>query len=531
MNSGRKKLAVYHMFFVVFLLSFVSSVSAYSFLTTGMSLLYGDAVSRLNISRKIVDNLTPGLAQLGNIWLPLPQVLMLPFIWNNYLWHSGIAGTLVSMTAFVIGGLYIYGSIRILTKSLASSFFGVCVYALNINLLYFQTTAMSEMLFICSLCAGIYYFVKWIETKNRMYLMPAGMAVSATTLVRYEGLAILFASIPMVAIFSWFSTKKFSKSESNTIFYATLACLGFTLWTIYLTAIFGDPLYWKNYYAGASKVVKGSVDEKTFANNLSFIAASWKYMTAVVWMNGLITTVLAIIAVPILLIRSLKNKSYYFLPVFLSASIFLFMVMTIQRNTPIGQPDLTLKNILSPETYRWTEFNIRYGLLMLPTIALLCSYLFNVKYRLVKVVVALLFLFQVSTYFSHTYSLIYQIPLSITKNGLRKDMRSPAAKWMNAHYDGGLIMISALKHDPDMFRMGYNYRTYIHEGAGMYWKLSRANPQRYAKWIIMDVNNAGDQVTKYLKDSPRLQYYNVVFTSGTTKIYKIKTKPDFEVKI
>ena len=74
----------YSTYFVVFGLVFISFTAFLIFFQSGQNLLYGDALSRMNISRKILDNLTPGLAQLGNVWLPLPQVLMLPLIWNDY---------------------------------------------------------------------------------------------------------------------------------------------------------------------------------------------------------------------------------------------------------------------------------------------------------------------------------------------------------------------------------------------------------------------------------------------------------------
>ena len=45
-------------------------------------LLYGDAVAHLAIARRIVDARYPGIAQLGGVWLPLPHLLMLPFIRN-----------------------------------------------------------------------------------------------------------------------------------------------------------------------------------------------------------------------------------------------------------------------------------------------------------------------------------------------------------------------------------------------------------------------------------------------------------------
>lgn len=510
--------------FVILMLFGISISSFFYFYANGQNLLYGDAVSRLNISRKILDNLTPGIAQVGNVWLPLPQVLMLPLIWNSYFWHSGIAGAIMSMSAYIIGGLYLYKSLKILTNSTLSSFLSLIIYALNINLLYFQTTAMSEPIFISILCIVIYYFIYWIKSKNRFYLIPTAIAVSALTLVRYEALAILLASIPMVFTYTWLTKKKYHQAESNTILYATLACLGFALWTIYLTVIFGDPLYWKNYYADAQITTNGS-QVKHYANNLPFIPAVIKYFTAIVWMNGLIPTCLALLAIPILIYKSIKDKSYYFLPVLLSLSIFAFMVLTLQRNTPIGQPILSLENILSPTTTKQGEFNIRYGLLMLPIITLLCSYLFAFKNLIIKSSIIFIYVsligIQIYSYFKQEYTVIYQIPVAIHRSqGPGGENSKTLVGWLQKNYDDGLIMISALKHDPQMFQLGFDYKTYIHEGTGKYWKQSIKDPRTYAKWVVMDYYNEGDQVTKFLKNSSILkEHYKLVYNKDA-RIYK-----------
>ena len=55
-------------------------VSIFTFLfyyRRGEVLLYGDAVAHINIARRVFDSKTPGLLQLGTVWLPLLHLLML----------------------------------------------------------------------------------------------------------------------------------------------------------------------------------------------------------------------------------------------------------------------------------------------------------------------------------------------------------------------------------------------------------------------------------------------------------------------
>ncbi|HSW88399.1 MAG TPA: hypothetical protein VLG12_04510 [Candidatus Saccharimonadales bacterium] len=524
----KKNLVINANIFLLFFLVFVSFLAFFIYYTTGQNLLYADAISRLDISRKVIDNITPGLPQLGNVWLPLPQMLMLPFIWNNFLWHSGIAGSIMSMSAFIIGGFYIFKSAKIITNSFIGSIMAVSVYALNINILYLQTTAMSESLFLCTLAATMYYFLLYFKTNNKYILIPAALSVCAMTITRYEGLAILLTSLPIVFTYSFIKNKNYATSEANTLLYGVLACLGFALWTIYLTAIFGDPLYWKNYYAGASVVKATGVSYYSQAK--PFTAAVWQYFTASVWMIGLIPVLMSLLAIFIMLGKDIKNRTWYFLPLLMPLSIFLFMVLTLQRNTPIVQPDLNFANIFSSETSNQTGFNIRYGLLLLPWVAIMTAYLFAWKNIFIKsimiLIFVLLFSMQINSYFNTSYSVLYRIPARI----LAKP-NFTLVEYMKKHYDKGKILISAAGHEDQMFMMGFDYKTYIHEGTNKYWKESLDNPPRYASWVVYDKAQERDPIAvKQNIDVILLRDYTLVFHDDQVKVYKIKHKTYFEIK-
>lgn len=523
LNEKLEVLNRYQIFYVVFLLSLMSSIASYIYFSLAQNLLYADAISRLDISRKVIDNITPGFAQLGNVWLPLPQILMLPFIWSKYMWHSGLAGALMSMPAYILGGVFVYKSSKIVSGSFWASFFAMCIYALNINLLYLQTTAMSESLFVCTLAVSIYYFLLFFKTRISLYLIPAGIAMSCMTLTRYEGLAMLIPSIPMVYFFTLITYRKHTKAESNTILYGMIAILGFSLWTLYLTAIFGDPLYWKNYYADAATTSTGA---QVYSQAKPFLAAVWQYTTSTVWMVGLIPFILAMIGIVVMIIKSIKDKSWYFLPMLMPLSIFLFMVLTLQRNTPIVQPSLNWESILSPKTSSGTGFNIRYGLLLLPWVAIMTSYVFNVRYFLLKLFIFTLFFVQLFSYAQPKYSVIYQIPARMYGKP-----HASMVEWMKKNYDGGYILISASSHEDQMFGMGFDYRTYIHEGTRKYWKESLDDPPRYAKWVVLDKGHSLDLVARKRGIRTVLQRdYNKVYDKEQVEIYKIKGKVYFDIK-
>src|SRR4051812_18338072 len=86
---------------VVLSIALALGATVYSYIH-GYITAYGDAESHLNIAKRIIDSLTPGFAQLGGIWLPLPHLLMVPFVHIDFLWRTGLAGSIVSGTAYVI---------------------------------------------------------------------------------------------------------------------------------------------------------------------------------------------------------------------------------------------------------------------------------------------------------------------------------------------------------------------------------------------------------------------------------------------
>src|SRR2546428_8973967 len=85
-----------------------SLVSFSIYFRHGDILLYGDAVAHINIARRVFDSRTPGLLQLGTVWLPLPHLLMIPFLVSNSMWRSGVGGSIPSVIAYGLGGVGIF---------------------------------------------------------------------------------------------------------------------------------------------------------------------------------------------------------------------------------------------------------------------------------------------------------------------------------------------------------------------------------------------------------------------------------------
>src|ERR1044071_3883519 len=94
---------------------FATCVSVFAFLfyyRQGEVLLYGDAIAHINIARRVFDSRTPGLLQLGTVWLPLPHLLMIPFLISDSAWQTGVGGSVPSMIAYVLSVVGVFRLVR-----------------------------------------------------------------------------------------------------------------------------------------------------------------------------------------------------------------------------------------------------------------------------------------------------------------------------------------------------------------------------------------------------------------------------------
>ncbi len=121
---------------------------------------YGDAVAHLHIARRVFDSHYPGLTQLGSVWLPLPHLLLIPFVTVYGWWANGIAGMIPSALAYLASSAGIYRLARNWLHPTAAVL-ALAFFATNPNLLYLQTTAMTEPLFLCEVIWTVVWLVEW----------------------------------------------------------------------------------------------------------------------------------------------------------------------------------------------------------------------------------------------------------------------------------------------------------------------------------------------------------------------------------
>ena len=195
---------------LIWLATCVSVFSFLFFYRSGEILLYGDAVAHINIARRVFDSKTPGLLQLGTVWLPLPHLLMIPFLISKEMWQRGTGGSIPSMAAYVFG---VTGMLRLTrgvlsrtshpdTPARIAAWTAAIIFAANPNLIYMQATAMGESLYLAFFVWAVVYFAEYVRRQPKAFT-KCGLCLAAACLTRYDGW-FLTAAITGVVLLEYF---------------------------------------------------------------------------------------------------------------------------------------------------------------------------------------------------------------------------------------------------------------------------------------------------------------------------------------
>ncbi len=238
---------------LVGLLAALLGVSVFAYCSRhNLLLLYGDAVAHLHIARRVFDSLNPGFRQLGSVWLPLPHLLMIPFVTRMDWWQSGLAGAIPSIGCYILGCIGVYRLGR-LWLSAGPAAVAVLFYGLNPGLLYMQTTAMTEPLFLAEMIWATLFVAEFCQALRRSpgrtedeaasrLLLGAGLVLVAAVFTRYDGW--IFASFAwlVAAAAMWRSKRWGGRAGGAFVLFTVMLAVCPLLWMAYNARQFGDSL-------------------------------------------------------------------------------------------------------------------------------------------------------------------------------------------------------------------------------------------------------------------------------------------------
>lgn len=500
--------------------------------------LYLDAFAHLAIARRTLDNVTPGFAQLGGIWLPLPHLLMLPFILSDYLWQTGLAGTFVSMPCYVLTAVFIFLAARQFTGNSAASFVGSLVFILNPNVLYLQSTPLTEPLAALTTTATGYYFLVWIKDDRPLNLFLLAGWMFLGTLTRYDGWALFMGVFVLIPFVSFLKHRKRYRAESDTIVFALLGGAGIGIWLLWCAMIFDDPLYFQRSIYSAQAQQQGFIaNDELFTYHNAWEAIRYFMGLSVVTVGpGLF--VLSIAGLSLFLLR------WRFSILSLAAMVFLIPFGFYIFSLYTGQIIIYLPGLV-PEGTPIPYFNTRYGMVAVPIIALFVAILAaelsrigrewfqsyqtsrKITYQvLVSIVLSIFMVFQTLI---TTQSGV--VALQDGQFGISCFPRLNIGDFLIRYYDGGKVLADTYVSGSGWgiaTEAGINLRDFIYEGSGSFWWEALADPASHVEWIILNPYDSSDAVNQAIDETSvsfRLSFSPVSSNPNGRTLYRRNDLP------
>jgi hypothetical protein len=491
-------------------LTLISITSFAYYYLNGLGVTYNDARSHMDMGRRVVEGLNPGLAQLGSVWLPLPHLLMTLTVWNDFMWHSGLSGALQSMAGYVGTGIMIYLLLKRLGVSMFGRLVGVAVFALNLNILYLQSTPMTELLLLGTMIAGMYELILWHKEETIYRLIKAAFWIMLSTLIRYDGW-FLFAFATALIVFHTIRKHGYKQAEGIFVLFCTLGGFGIFLWLIWNQLIFKDPLYFAFGPYSASHQQEFFEQAGLLATKHNLFFSIQTYFQALVLNSNLFAVILATIGAALLWFDKRVDRVIRFSSIVLLSPFFFNVLALFLGHSALFVQGLNANNDL---------FNIRYGLMMVPAVAIFVGYFVHRVPTLRYVIVGLLAMITLFSFVNHDVITIDDASVGASGANARE-----VSQWLNdnAKDKEGYVLISLESHDAVIFSSGLKMKRFIHEGTGEYWTSAINQPDKWARWIVTRTNDRYNVIFKKLEGNESFKTnYRLIKSYPYADIYELK---------
>jgi hypothetical protein len=274
------------------------------------------------------------------------------------------------MIAYIFSIVGIFRLVRAVTKKTFPAWFAALVFAGNPSLIYLQSTAMTEPLYLALFIWAIVHlaeFARAITQEDwpaaRRSLKWCGLVLVASTMTRYDGWIAMSAAAGVV-LFIAFRARKAPEAASlrRPILRFLLICTaGPALWLAYNTAVYRNPLEFANGPYSAKAIERRIQQASHPGTGDPWLAELYFFRAAEMNLAaspnaGKLWLLLAAIGT----LFCLRRPSFSPLPVLLLWIPLPFYALSVAYS---GVP------IFVPDWWPFGVYNLRYGLQLLPAVA------------------------------------------------------------------------------------------------------------------------------------------------------------------
>jgi hypothetical protein len=476
----------------------------------GLTLSHYDARGHLVVARRIVDSITPGWQQIGAVWLPLPHLLNLIPVQSDLMYRTGASGVVISVVSFAVS----VGALAWIVQTLSGSALGgaaaAAVFALNPNVLYLQSTPMTEPLLLGLTTLAVALLVNWCRAGRRTDLPPlapasetrsasgaaVGWVLALACLTRYEAWPVTASALAAATWTCWRRGDTFSGAARRVLTIATYPALAVTGFAIFSRVVIGEWFVADGFFVPENKALG------------SPLVAAAEVLWGMHRLSGSFVTIIAAVGLCALV----------------GAGLF----------TRRGADALVALALAGVAAVPWSAFasghpfRIRY---MVPLVAIqaIGAGVAVGWFRPLRVGAALLVGLAVAFELHPTD---VRAPMVVEAQWDRPNVpaRQHVTDCLRDAYDGEKIMASmgSLGHYmQETSRDGFALRDYLHEGNGDLWLAALTGPHPYAGWVIVEEKSeGGDMLAKLAREHPHfLDGYARVCDGAGLVLYRRTTGP------
>lgn len=476
----------------------------------GLTLAHYDARAHLVVARRILDSLTPGWQQIGAVWLPLPHLLNMLPVQVDAWYRTGASAIAISVLSMALAAGSLASLLLRTTGSVVAALTGAALLLLNPNVLYLQSTPMTEPLLFGLSLFSVAATAAWVDgfpapAADRASAAaggrPAagagstlwpGMGLAGACLTRYEawpitgGILVLACAVLLRRGHRWPE--------------ALGAVTRLAIWPLVAVLVFSVNSRW---VVGAWFVPRDFfVPDNTDALGRPLVA--WRQLReGLTELAG--TTLPRAGYVGAALVTWIWFRSRDRASLVLLLSLFAAAALPISAYVQ-GHP-----------------FRIRYDLPLVIASASLAAAGIAVSWKVLRLPLALAVLV---LSIRETPPLDRQAPLVLESQREASNMtgRRAITAYLQAHYDDGGIMMSmgSLAHYMhDLSRAGFDLREFLHEGNGEIWQFAMLRPSGHAGWVIIEGSAEGGDALHHAARRPRwLDGFEQVAEGGGATLYR-----------
>ena len=475
------------------LAAIVGTAAAASYWRAGLSLSHYDAKAHLVVARRLLDSLTPSWEQIGAVWLPLPHVLNALPVQIDWMYQTGASAIAISIASFALATACLAAVVMRISGSQAGAILAALLFASNPNVLYLQSTPMTEPLLFGLTALVVLHLTEWARSETVQPRAAAGWTIVAACLTRYEAWPITGAGIVLAAFVKW----RRGASAHNVIRAATRL-------TVY------------------------AVGTAVFFMGMSFATTGQWFVTGGFYVPDpkLQGQPLAVIEAILDGVADLAGER--FVQFWLVSIAMVLMAAVVRRSFALLVMPLALAGAAALPFYAYLSghpFRIRYEIPLVLAGAACCGAAVSLLRKaapIAAIPMAAIVMMHAPTFDASLAPMVVEAQLDL-QNAVG---RRAVTECLKRQYDGTTIMASmgSLAHYmQELSLAGFDLDDFLHEGSGPMWLHAyHWEPWLIAGWILVEEKaEGGDMLYQRQREWPGfLEHYTRVCEGGNVALYR-----------